>query len=67
MRPLDRLVAEAVDALPPGATCDAIAAWIMTRRANALRALLAGYARHTLRRWDEPPWTRAPEHAEARR
>ena len=40
-RPIERLVAEAVDALPPGATCEAIATWIMTCRAARVRALIA--------------------------
>ena len=60
-RPIEALIREAAAALPPGATCDAIATWILARRAARVRALIAAIARQTLRRWHEPPpWARQP-------
>jgi hypothetical protein len=64
---LERLVRETATSLPSDATCDDIAQWIIARRGNALRLILAAIARQTLRRHDdEPAWLRAV-HAERQR
>jgi hypothetical protein len=57
--PFERLIREAAAALPPDATCDEIALWIIARRSNALRLILGAIARQTLRRHDDDPaWLR---------
>ena len=65
--PFERLIREAAAALPRDATCDDIALWIIARRSNALRLILGGLARRTLRRHDDDPaWLRLA-HVESKR
>ena len=63
----ERLIREAAAALPRDATCDEIALWIIARRSNMLRLILAGLARRTLRRHDDQPAWLGLAHVERER